>query len=302
MRAVTTDPDAPGGLRIAEVDEPSPRPDQALVEIRHITLNYGDVRRALSSPAGFQPGWDASGVVLAAAANGEGPPEGARVVTTAGEQRGWAERRAVDLDELAVVPDGVDLAEASTLPIAGVTALRALRRSGPLLGRRVLVTSAAGGVGRFALQLAALGGAHVIASVGSEPRFEGLRELGADEVAIGLDGVSGPLDLVIENVGGSLLVGAFALLGEGGVIQSIGWTSGEEAVFPVYSTVGMRRSLTAFTKGPHSGPDIAYLLELMERGKLQVDVGWRGSWEQIGDAVEALLGRRVAGKAVLDVG
>ena len=57
-----------------------------------------------------------------------GTASGTRVVTTMGTQGGWAERRAVDLDELAVVPDDIDLGEASTLPVAGVTALRALRR------------------------------------------------------------------------------------------------------------------------------------------------------------------------------
>jgi NADPH:quinone reductase-like Zn-dependent oxidoreductase len=302
MRAVIVDPEVPGGLRLGEAPEPEPQANQALVAVQHITLNYGDVNGARNRPAGFVPGWDASGTVLTRASNGDGPPDGARVVTTAGTQGGWAERRAVDVDELAVVPEGVDLAEASTLPVAGVTALRALRRSGPLLGRRVLVTSAAGGVGRFAVQLAALGGAHVIASVGSPARGEALRDLGADEVVVGLDGVAGPLHVVIDNVGGQQLAGAFQLLGEGGVIQSIGWTSGEEAVFAPYSTVGMRRSIEAFTKGPRSGADLEYLLALMVDGRLRVDIGWRGPWQQIAEAVEALFGRKVAGKAVLDVG
>ena len=301
MQALIVDPEAPGGLRLGEAADPEPRADQVLVAVRHITLNYGDVNGARIRPAGFVPGWDASGTVVAAAANGDGPPEGARVVTTAGTQGGWAERRAVDLDELAVVPDEIDLAEAAALPVAGVTALRALRRPGPLLGRRVLVTGASGGVGRFAVQLAALGGAHVIASVGSVARGEGLPELGADDVAVGLDGVATPLDVVIDSVGGQQLVEAFGLLGEGGVIQGIGWTSGQEAVFPPYSTVGMRRSIEAFTKGPSSGPDIDYLLSLMRAGRLRVDVGWRGSWTRVAEAADALFGRRIAGKAVLDV-
>lgn len=301
MRAVVVDPGTAGGLVVGEAPEPQPSAGQALVEVRHVSLNYGDVNGARRRPAGFVPGWDASGVVVAPAASGQGPPAGARVVTTDLSQGGWAERRAVGIEELAVVPEGVDLAEASTLPVAGVTALRALRRSGALLGRRVLVTSAAGGVGRFAVQLAALGGAHVIASVGSTARGEGLRALGAAEVVVGLEGVEAPLDVVIENVGGQQLVGAWQLLGEGGVIQSIGWTSGEEAVFPPYSTVGTRRAIEAFTKGRGDGADLEYLLRLMVEGKLRVDVGWRGSWQRIDEAVEALFARRVAGKAVLDI-
>ncbi|TAK73345.1 MAG: alcohol dehydrogenase, partial [Dehalococcoidia bacterium] len=265
---------------------------------RHISLNYGDLRGAQSRPAGFVPGWDASGVVLRAASGG-GPAEGTRVVTTMGSQGGWAERRAVDLDELAMVPDDVDLGLASTLPVAGVSALRALRRSGALLGRRVLVTGASGGVGRFAVQLAALGGAHVVASVGSTARGEGLRALGAAEVVVGLEGVASPIHVVIDSVGGSQLVRVWGLLAEGGVVQCIGTTSQEPAAFP--SLVGMKRTIEAFTKGPHSGEDIAYLMSLMQAGKLQVDVGWRGSWSRIVEAGAALFGRQVAGKAVLDI-
>lgn len=299
MRALIVDPGAAGGLRLGETPEPEVRADQALVEVRHLALNFGDLNGARSRPAGFVPGWDASGVILQAAANGNGPAAGTRVVTTMGTQGGWAERRAVDLDELAVVPDDVDLAEACTLPVAGVTALRALRRSGPLLGRRVLITSAAGGVGHFAVQLAALAGAHVIASVGSAARGEGLRELGADEVVVGLEGVTAPIHVVLDNVGGPQLVQIWGLLGEGGIVQCIGRTSGQDAVFP--SLVGMQRSLNAFTKGPRSGEDIGYLMQLMQAGKLQVDIGWRGSWTRIAEASEALFGRQVAGKAVLDI-
>jgi NADPH:quinone reductase-like Zn-dependent oxidoreductase len=298
MRALIVDPEAPGRLRLADAPEPEPRPDQALVTVQHIALNYGDLNGARNRPAGFVPGWDASGVVLRAAASG-GPTVGAHVVTTMGTQGGWAERRAVDLDELAIVPDDIDLGEASTLPVAGVTALRALRRSGALLGRRVLITGASGGVGHFGVQLAHLGGAHVIASVGSTARGEGLRALGADEIVVGLEGLAAPIHVVLDNVGGPQLAAIWRLLGENGVVQCIGTTSGQEASFP--SFVGMRRSIEAFTKGPRSGEDIAYLMELMQAGKLQVEVGWRGSWSRIAEASEALFGRRVAGKAVLDI-
>lgn len=299
MRAVVVDLDVSRSLKLGEAPEPEPTDNQALVEVRHIALNYGDLNGARNRPPGFVPGWDASGIVARPAATGDGPAAGARVVTTMGAQGGWAERRAVDVSELAVVPDDVDLAEAATLPVAGVTALRALRRSAPLLGRRVLVTGASGGVGRFAVQLAALGGAHVIASVGSSARGEGLRELGAGEIVIGLEGVAAPVHVMLDNVGGPQLVAAWALLGEGGVIQCIGTTSQQQASFT--SLVGMRRRIEAFTKGPRSGEDLEYLLGLMQLGKLRVDIGWRGSWWRIEEAADALFGRRVAGKAVLDI-
>ncbi|WP_225987003.1 zinc-binding dehydrogenase [Streptomyces spectabilis] len=91
----------------------------------------------------------------------------------------------MDTADLAVVPDAVDLGAAGALPVAGVSALQAVRRLGTIEGRRVLVTGASGGVGRFAVQLAALAGAHVIASTGSPERAAGLRELGAAETVQG---------------------------------------------------------------------------------------------------------------------
>jgi NADPH:quinone reductase-like Zn-dependent oxidoreductase len=86
---------------------------------------------------------------------------------------GWAQRRAASTDNIAVLPDSVEFHAAAALPVAGVTALQALRALGPVVGRRVLITGASGGVGRFAVQLAARAGAHVIAAVGSAARGAG---------------------------------------------------------------------------------------------------------------------------------
>lgn len=295
MRAVVVTPGAPSGVALGEAPDPTPAQNQALVEVRHSSLNFGDVSQAPSAAPGSVPGWDASGVVVEAARDGSGPAVGQRVLTF-GYAGAWAALRAVPADELAVVPDQVDLAVAAALPVAGVTALRALRAAGPLLGRRVLVTGASGGVGRYAVQLAALGGAHVVAAA---RRGDGLAELGAHGVVADLAGLD-PVDVVIETVGGGRLVTAWGLLTPGGSLQSIGWTSGEPATFPVYGTVGPGQTLHSFQAGVAFGPDLAYLLELVESGRLSVDVGWRGSWSRFDEAVGALLGRTVAGKAVLD--
>jgi NADPH:quinone reductase-like Zn-dependent oxidoreductase len=210
----------------------------------------------------------------------------------------FAGKVVVGADSVAEVPAMVDLAQAAALPVAGVAALRALRAGGSLLGRRVLVTGASGGVGRFAVRLAGLAGAHVIASVGSAARGEGVV---ADEVVVGLDGVHTPVDLVLDNVGGSQLVAAWGLLAPGGSLQSIGWTSGEPAVFPPYSTIGPAKSLTSFINAGPVGSDLADLLRLVESGDLPVEIGWRGSLESFAEAAAALRGRRVNGKAILDI-
>ncbi|MPZ83044.1 MAG: zinc-binding dehydrogenase [Actinophytocola sp.] len=293
MRALVVDPAAPGAVRLADVAEPVAGDGDVLVEVRHTSLNYGDLNDARSGrvPAGAVLGSDVAGVVVGGAL-----PVGTRVVGLAAGA--FAARVVVPVHSVAEVPAMVDLARAAALPVAGVAALRALRAGGALLGRRVLVTGASGGVGRFAVRLAAIAGARVIASVGSAARAEGLL---ADEVVVGLDNVTGPVDLVLDNVGGAQLVAAWQLLAPGGSLQSIGWTSGEPAVFPPYSTIGPAKSLTSFINDGPVGADLADLVRLVESGDLPVEIGWRGPLESFAEAAQALRDRRVNGKAILDV-
>jgi NADPH:quinone reductase len=240
--------------------------------------------------------------VLAAAADGSGPSAGARVATF-GWSGAWAQRRAVDTGELAVLPDAVDFAAAAAIPVAGVTALRALRRLGSIVGRRVLISGASGGVGRFAVQLAARAGAHVVAVVGSPKRGEGLAELGAAEVAVGLGGVAEPVHGALDNVGGGMLAGVHALLCPGGLVLSVGMASLEPTTID-FEAARMRAGATrieAFTVGPRFAADLRYLVSLLAAGEFDPQIGWRGSWDRVSEAAAALMGRRVRGKAVLEV-
>jgi NADPH:quinone reductase-like Zn-dependent oxidoreductase len=216
---------------------------------------------------------------------------------------GWAQRRAIATDNLAELPEFVEFEEAAALPVAAVTALQALRALGPVVGQRVLITGASGGVGRFAVQLAARAGAHVIAAVGSPARGAGLEQLGADEVTVGLDGVSAPVFGVLDNVGGPLLAQAFRLVADGGSVQSIGMASNEPTTinFEEERRIGNRKRLEPFLIRPPVGPDLQYLLTLLADGELDPQIGLRDSWENIAAAAAALLGRTVAGKAVLRV-
>jgi NADPH2:quinone reductase len=301
IRALIVDPSAPERLHLTEAPEPMAGSSQVLIDVHHVSLNYGDLNDARSGrvPPGAVLGSDAAGVVAQSAADGSGPEVGTRVVALA--QGAFADRTAVEVDALAEVPQSVNLAETAALPVAGLAALRALRAAGPLLGRRVLITGASGGVGRFAVQLAARAGAHVIASVGSVTRGEGLAAKGADEVVVGLEGLDQPVDVVLDNVGGPQMVEAWNLLAPGGNLQSIGWTSGEPAVFPPYSTVGPPKSLSSFLNEDAAGADLATLVRFVADRSLGVEIGWRGPWERVADAVEVLRGRRLNGKAVLDV-
>lgn len=175
MRAVVVNHGVPGRLELATVADPVPGPDEVLVRVAAISLNFGELPKVDGdTPDGTIPGWDAAGVVERATDSGRGPRVGERVVTF-DWRSGWAESRAVHVDELAVLPDGVGFEQAATLPVAAVTALRALRRGEVGPGTRVAVTGASGGVGTFAVQLARLAGARVTAFVGGPERGRGWR-------------------------------------------------------------------------------------------------------------------------------
>src|SRR5215469_13929672 len=117
-RAVVVDPQTGGRLVIRPMPMPAPLPSQALVRVKAISLNLGEVRRALTmAEAGWRPGWDLAGVVEQTAADRSGPPAGTRVVgfVPAGA---WADTVGVFVNALAQLPDNVSFAQAATLPVA----------------------------------------------------------------------------------------------------------------------------------------------------------------------------------------
>src|SRR6185312_5227020 len=147
-----------GTVKLGAVDEPRPHADEALIEVKAISVNRGETYQLQHPRPGWRPGKDVAGVVIRAAADGTGPSEGQRVVGHADES-GWAERAAVPTARLATVPDGIDFQSAAALPLAGLTALRLTRVAGPLVSRRVLLTGGSGGVGHYFTELAAAQGA-----------------------------------------------------------------------------------------------------------------------------------------------
>jgi NADPH:quinone reductase-like Zn-dependent oxidoreductase len=191
---------------------------------------------------------------------------------------------------------------AAAIPAAGVTALRALRRLGALEGRRVLITGASGGVGSFAVQLAARAGAHVVALAGSRQRAQGLTELGAAEVVTSLDAITQPVYAALDNVGGRTLSQAYGLLEPDGCVQSVGMASQEPTSID-FEQARLRGGgrIEAFTVGDHFGPDLTDLMGQVASGQLDPQLGWRGPWHKAAEAAAALMGRQVRGKAVLEV-
>jgi NADPH2:quinone reductase len=308
MRALVRDPSTDSGVRLADdVPVPQPASGEALVRIRTIGLNFGEVNSLVHElPAGTVPGWDAAGVVEVAAADGSGPPPGT-VVVTHGPLGAWAELRAVPGHWLGAAPSDADPVELATLPVAATTALRALQLTGTL-GKRILVTGATGGVGRFAVQLARRGGAQVIAST-SSPHEHGarLRELGADEVVVHPRDAGGDLDGVVDLVAGDQLVAGYLGLRPGGVLVAVGHATVGDTVFPpgaFHAHNGLHdRSLVTFHLhgGKPLGDDFSMLAHEVAAGRLDAEVTWRGGWDDAATAFELIRSRRLRGKAVLEV-
>ena len=165
VRAVVVDPSRSERLTLQPVELPPAATGDVTVRVTAISLNRGEVNRALSqSDAGARPAGTSSASSRNAAADGSGPPVGTRVVGML-PTGAWAERIRAPSHAVAALPDAVTDAQAATLPVAGLTALHALRQGGLLLGRKVLVDGATGGVGHLAVQLAAAAGAEVYGHV-----------------------------------------------------------------------------------------------------------------------------------------
>ncbi|HSZ50415.1 MAG TPA: zinc-binding dehydrogenase [Caulobacteraceae bacterium] len=307
MRTVVTDEAVWGRLRVGEASRPQPASSEALVRVAAVSLNRGELKTAFGAPSGWRPGWDFAGVVEGASSDGSGFSVGARVVGLA-PIAAWSDYVTASSPFLARVPDGVDLDEAATLPVAGLTAKAALAKGGRLEGRRVLITGSSGGVGVFAVQLAALEGAQVTAAIRNPGHADLVRQLGAGQVALGanLSGAEahGPFDLILDSVGGDSLAAALGMLAPGGTCVLLGASAAERITFDASkfriggtSLYGLVMGYEFHREPPAAG--LAALLALLEAGKLRVIIGRRAPALEVAQVADDLVMRRFIGKAVL---
>lgn len=316
----------PDVLEIVEIDAPSPRPGEVLIQVGAVGVNFFEVmmrqdRYAVTPPLPFIPGVEIAGTITALGDGVTSISVGDRVAAAlyvAGVQSGgYAEQVAVRADVVVRLPDEIAFPAATALQVQGLTALHLLR-SHPAAGKNVLISAAAGGVGSLLVQLAKRSGAkRVIAMASSADKLALARELGADagidytqadwpdQVRAATDGVGS--DLIFDASGGDIPARCLALLAPFGRLVLYGPLSLADFrpdVEALKTLIFGNRTVAGFSLLPHLAPErlageLGELFRLAISGELRLLPGESFPLAQASAAHAALESRRTAGKLVL---
>ena len=311
ITAVVAATDGPGIVARAAINLREPFSNEAVVAVTAFSVNRGECRRAQRADTAIQIGWDFVGKVARPAADGSGPAEGTRVVGFSPRMEGWAEKVCIDTNYICPIPDAVSDAQASTLPVAGLTALHAVEAGTCILGDKVLVTGATGGVGLFAVQLAHLAGADVSAQVRRRDQVAFAEDLAPCTAVISATGEgiedAGPFRLVVDGVSGGIMRAGIRALAPHGMAVCYGVTAEPEIGLEVqhFMTRGLAQIMGfhLYAKSESHPPryHLARLLRLRESGRLTCPLGREASWEEVDTVAEELIDRKFSGKAVLHI-
>jgi NADPH2:quinone reductase len=311
-----------GTLEVVEVDRPEPGPGEVLIEVEAIGVNFSDVMAREGEYYGgpeppYVPGTEVAGTV-AAVGEGVDRAAGDRVAALVSMAEGaYREFVAVDAGAVLDVPAGLSFAEAAGFPVQFTTAHNALFGWGGLeAGDRVLVHSAAGGVGTAAVQLADAAGAEVFGTASTAAKLEHAAGCGADHtinyveenfatrVAEITDGAG--LDLVLDGVGGETFERSLDALASFGRLVSYGKASGENVDLDPRDVLFRNREIVGYHLGDalarRPGEVLAALDDLAERlaaGEVTVFVDRSFPLEEAAAAHEYIEGRNTVGKTVL---
>jgi NADPH2:quinone reductase len=293
-------------LQLTQVPEPKPAPNEALIRVHATSLNRGEVWRAKHSQAGDQVGWDVVGVVERPAERGGGPAAGTTVVGLV-TNGAWAELVAVPADFLAPIPEGVSEAQAACLPVAGVTAFRALAIGGYPVGKRVFITGGSGGVGHLAIQLARATQMHVTALI-RNPESNRATASACHDVVRTIDDAHGPYDHILDGVGGEVLTRCLDVVAPHGTVVSYASTLLDPAAlgsrwFGAHIGATLRAMLVfeELRRTQSASSDLGTLCSLIAAGILTPHIDVEADWTRGGELARDLLARKVTGKVVLHI-
>jgi NADPH:quinone reductase-like Zn-dependent oxidoreductase len=295
----------PEQLRLEEAPQPKADSGKVLVRIHAASVNpidfklaSGNMRQIMPINFPWIPGGDFSGIVEEIGPGVTGLAKGDAVYGDASGGGAYAEFYAGPASMIARKPRQLSDAEAASVPLAAQTAWQGLFDHGRLeRGETVLIHGAAGGVGTFAVQLAHLKGAKVLAT-GSAANTDYLRSFGADTVidykATAFESVAKNVDLVLDLIGGETQRRSFGVLKPGGrLIATAQPPSAEEAA--KHKVEAEMMSMKA------SATNLMQLAELLDAGKLKTLVAKTYPLAQARDAWTEIMSGHTRGKIVLEV-
>lgn len=319
-------------LTIEEVSNPHPDDNEILIRVSHASMNRRDlyIAQGLYSKIRLPviPGSDCSGVIEEVGKSVRGFSRGERVVINPSVNWGsnevhqskdyrifgmpddgtFAEYVKAGSSSVCRMPEHLDFAEASALPLAGLTAYRALfSRAGLRHGENVLVTGIGGGVASFALLFAVAAGAKVFVTSGSSDKIQKATALGAsggalytnenwqDEIAE-LSGKK--IDVIIDGAGGRHFPKLIELASYGGRIAVYGVTMGSPDGLNLYRIYWKQLSILGSTMGSDS--DFMRMLEFVSSNKIKPAIDSKFSLSNIVDAFERMSSGKQFGKILLE--
>ncbi len=310
----------PQMLAIEEQDPPTPRENQILIDVRAAGVNFVDGlfvagQYQIKPPVPFTPGSEVAGVVVDVGAGTDRFARGDSVVAMPG-LGGFAESVAVGENQAAKLPSALSFAQGATFMQSYCTALFALRERGRVAdGETVLVLGAGGGVGLAVVDVARALGARVFAVASTPEKRAAAIALGA-EAAIdpGSEDVKqrarelgdGGVDVVVDPIGGPLAESSLRALRWFGRYLVVGFASGDIPKLPANQMLLNNRSVLGVDWGAWTmrDPDghrrlLDDALGLVAAGRLHPVEPTEYSFDQVAEALDALLGRKVTGKVAL---
>jgi NADPH:quinone reductase-like Zn-dependent oxidoreductase len=303
-------------LHLRELPDPRPQVDEVLVRVRAAGVNpvdwkirQGQLRFILRPKFPLVPGGDIAGEVISTGPEATEFKTGDPVVVFVELKRGggYAELAVAKKTAVALKSPSLSFVEAASLPIAGCTAVQALRDLGNLSkGTTALILGGAGGVGHFAVQIAKALGAKTSATCGPA-NISFVQSLGADHVIdySGKDFMAGldRFDVIFDAVDKSSFVSCRPLLVPGGTYvttlptPNIFFWSGVQSIAGIFRNAKRAKGIVVRP----SGKDLAYLCQLADEGKLRPTVSLRLSLDRAAEAHEASEAGHTRGKIVLEV-
>jgi len=314
----------PESLAIEEVDPLKPGKGQVVISVKACGVNFPDTliiqgKYQSKPPFPFIPGSEVAGIVKELGEGVDTFNVGTRVMAFIG-MGGFAEEAIADASHIIPMPHTLDFATASAFLLTYGTSHHALKDRAQLHpGETLLVLGAAGGVGLATVEIGKVMGARVIAAASSDEKLEVCKQHGADEVINystedlrdrikQLTGGKG-VDVAFDPIGGDYSEPVLRSMAWGGRFLVIGFASGDIPRIPlnlpllkVYSIVGVFWGAFMERDPKHGRENIQELITWMNEGKLKPHVSATYSLEQVADALNNLMERKVTGKAVLVTG